>query len=254
MRLAGLALSLLLPSLAVAGPISLKTTDGVTLSADASGNGTHGVVLLHADDGDRKVWSELAETLAKSDCTVVAVDLRGHGASKGTLDDAAYPKMVEDARAAITYLEGKGVKDLHIVGAELGANLALAATAAIDDVDTVTLMSPALSAKGLKVSAALGGIGRRPVLAVASRDDASGARAAQLIHDKATGPKHLAIYDGSAKGHRMLNTAPALEGLVLSWVNGSFLQADDPRGATGAAVETEIEEIETTGERFEDRE
>jgi hypothetical protein len=91
------------------------------------------------------------------------------------------------------------------------------------------------------------------VLLVASRDDAAGARAAQLIHDKATGPKHLAIFDGNAKGRRLLNTAPALEGLMLSWINGSFLQADDPRGASGAAVETEIEEIETTGERFEDR-
>jgi len=253
MRLAGLLLTLLLPSFASAGQISLKTTDGIMLSADTSGSGKHGVVLLHEDGGDRKAWADLAETLAKSDCLVVALDLRGHGASKGTLDDASYPKMVEDARAAITWLEGKGVEDVHLVGAEFGANLALAATAAMEEVDTVTLLSPALSAKGLKVSSALGGLGQRPVLAVASRDDPSGARAAQLIHQKATGPKHLAIYDGNAKGHRMLNTAAELQGLMLSWVNGSFLQADDPRSASGAAVETEVEEIETTGERFEDK-
>jgi len=253
MRIAGLLVSLLLPSTALAGTLSLQTTDGLTLSAESSGSGTHGVVLLHAAGGDRSVWTDLADTLSKSDCRVVALDLRGHGASPGTLDDAAYPSMLEDARAAITWLESKGVEDIHLVGAEFGANLALSAAAAIDSVDTVSLLSPTLSAKGLKVSSALGGIGQRPVLAVASRDDAAGARAAQLIHGKATGAKHLAIYDGNAKGHRLLNTAPALEGLVLSWVNGSFLQADDPRRASGAAVETDIEEIETTGERFEDR-
>jgi pimeloyl-ACP methyl ester carboxylesterase len=253
MRLAGLFLSLLLPSLAVAAPVTLKTTDGIMLSADAQGSGKHGVVLLHEEGGDKGVWGELAATLAKNDCVVVAIDLRGHGASKGTLDDAAYAKMVEDVRAALTWLEGKDVADVNLVGAGFGANLALSATAAIPEVTTTTLLSPALSAHGLKVSTALTGLGQRPVLLVASRDDAGAARAAQLIYDKATGPKHLAIYDGNAQGHRMLNTAPALEGLLLSWVNGSFLQADDPRRATGAAVETEIEEIETTGERFEDK-
>jgi len=253
MRLAGLFFSLLLPSLAAAAPITLKTTDGVVLSADVQGSGTHGVVLLHEDGGNKEAWKELAETLGKNDCVVISLDLRGHGASKGTLDEAAYPKMVEDVRAAITWLESKHVADVNLVGAELGANLALSATAAIPEVTTVTLLSPSLSSHGLKVSSALANLGQRPILLVASRDDASSARAAQLIHDKATGPKHLALYDGNAKGRRMLNTAPALEGLMLSWVNGSFLQANDPRRATSAAVETEIEEIETTGERFEDK-
>lgn len=254
MRIAGMMiLAALIPAAASAGTLTLKTTDGVTIAAESYGSGQHGVVLLHEDGSDRSGWAELATTLAKNDCLVVAVDLRGHGASKGTIDDESYPKMVADAKAALTWLDGKGVKDVSVVGAEFGANLALAVAAANPDVDSVALLSPALSAKGLRVSSALEGLGARPVLLIATRDDPASARAASLIHDKAAGPKHLAVYDGNAKGRKMLNTAPALEGLLLSWINGSFLQADDPRAATGAAVETEIDDIETTGERFEDK-
>jgi pimeloyl-ACP methyl ester carboxylesterase len=254
MRLAGmLFVAALLPSAAFAGSLSLRTTDGQTIAAESTGTGSHGVVLIHEDAGDKSGWTDLAATLAKNDFTVVAIDLRGHGASKGTLDDASYPKMVADVQSAITWLNGRGVKDVALVGAELGANLALATAAANPDVDTLALLSPSLSAKGVRVSTALDSLGQRPVLLVASRDDAGAARAAALIYDKATGAKHLAVYDGNAAGRRMLNTAPALEGLLLSWLNGSFLQADDPRAASGAAVQTDVEAIETTGERFEDK-
>jgi pimeloyl-ACP methyl ester carboxylesterase len=238
---------------ALAGPLQLKTTDGVAIAAESWGTGKHGVVLLHEEGADHKGWSDLATGLAKVDFTVVAVDLRGHGASGGTLDEAAWPKMVADAGAGITWLESKGIDDIHVVGAEFGANLALATAAANKSVDSVVLLSPSLSAKGLKVSASMEQLNRRPLLVVASQDDTTGARAAQLIADQTSGAKHVAIYPGNTKGRRMLNTAPDLEALMVSWMSGSFLRSNDPRAANSAAVETEVEEIETTGERFEDR-
>ncbi len=238
---------------AYAGSFMLRTTDGVDISAESWGSGSHGVVLIHADGDDRSGWADFAATLAQNDFRVVAVDLRGHGQTGGTIADDDYPKMVADVAAAVTWLDGKGVKDVGLVGAELGANLALAALAADPDVDTAVMLSPSLSAKGVRVSSALDKIGRRPVLLVASKLDSSGSRAAGLIEGKATGPKHLALYDGTAAGRKMLNTAPELEGLMVSWLNGTFLQASDSRAASHAEVDTEVEEIETTGERFEDK-
>lgn len=236
-----------------AGPLQLKTTDGVALAAETWGTGSHGVLLLHEEGGSKAVWKPFAEKLAKNDFVVVAVDLRGHGSSGGTLDDAAWGKMVADAQAGITWLEGKGVTDIGVVGSEFGANLALATLAANKDVDTAVLLSPALSAHGFKVSAALEQVARRPLLVVATQEDTSGARAAQLIANETDGAKHLVIYPGAARGQKILNTAGELEGLMLSWLNGTFLRTEDPRAANRGAVETTVDEIETTGERFEDK-
>jgi len=252
-RLPWIALACTLPSFAWAGSMQLRTTDGHTVSAESWGTGPHGVVLIHEDGGDRAGWSDLAATLSQNQFRVVAIDLRGHGATGGTIAEEDYPKMVADVAAAVTWLDSKGVDDVGLVGAELGANLALATMAANQDIDTAVLLSPSLSANGVRVSGALDKLGRRPLLLVASKQDSSGARAASLISDKAAGPKHLALYDGTAAGRRMLNTAPELEGLVVSWLNGTFLQANDPQAASRGQVDTKVDEIETSGERYEDR-
>ena len=240
-------------SAATAGTLQLKTVDGVTLAAESWGSGTHGVLLLHEAGATREVWRPFAEKLAKNDFVVVAVDLRGHGASGGTRDDTDWTKLVADAQAGLTWLESKGVADIGVVGSEQGANLAFATLAANRQVDTAVLLSPSLSANGLKVSAALEQVARRPLLIVATQEDSSGARAAQLIAEKTDGAKHLVLYPGNTRGQRMLNAAAELEGLMISWLNGSFLRTQDPRAANHAAVETAVDDVETTGERFEDK-
>jgi len=251
-RLPWIALGCALSPIALAGSLQLRTTDGHDIAAESWGTGPHGVVLIHEDGGDRSGWEDLAGTLAQNQFRVIAVDLRGHGASGGEITDDDYPDMVADVAAAVTWLDSKGVEDVGLVGSELGANLALAAMAANQDIDTAVLLSPSLSAKGVRVSSAIDSLGRRPLLLVASIQDSSGSRAAKLIEGKATGPKHLALFDGTASGRRMLNTAPELEGLLVSWLNGTFLQANDPQAASRAAVDTEVDEIETSGERYED--
>lgn len=238
---------------ALAGPLMLRTTDGVDVAAESWGNGKHGVVLIHGDGEDRSGWADFAGRLAQNDFTVIAIDLRGHGKTGGALAETDYPKMVADVAAAVTWLDSKKVADVGLVGSELGANLALATLAANADIDTAVMLTPSLSAHGVKVSSSLEKIGQRPVLLVASKADSGGSRAAGLIEGKATGPKHLALYDGNATGRKMLNTAPELEGLMVSWLNGTFLQATDSRAAQRAEVDTEVDEIETTGERFEDK-
>jgi len=247
----GLGVSLATPALA--GTLQLRTTDGKSVAAESWGSGPHGVVLIHEDGGDRTGWKDLASTLAQNQFLVVAVDLRGHGATGGTITDDDYPKMVADVGAAVTWLDSKGVEDVGLVGAELGANLALATMAANQDIDTAVLLSPALSANGVRVSSALAALGRRPLLLVATKQDTGGSRAATLISDKTTGPKHLAVYEGNATGRRILNSAAELEGLVVSWLNGSFLQANDPEAASRGQVDTKVDEIETSGERYEDK-
>lgn len=240
-------------STAAAGEVSLTTSDGVSLASEDWGAGAEGVLLVHDEGRSRQDWSTLAPRLATNGFRVLALDLRGHGGSSAAA--AEYSKMSADVIAGIGWLEAQGVSRIHLVGAAFGANLVLSAAHQSALVSDVVVLSPQLNAQGLKVSSVLANYGERSLLAVASEDDTLSTRAATYLIGQTTGPKHLQLYAAAGSGARMLNGAPDLETLVLSWLNGTFLRSMDPTAAQQANVKTgELQQIETTGTRLEDRE
>src|SRR5688500_7110769 len=57
------------------------TVDGVRIHYLRWGDGPSTIVVLHPNSHCAGVWTPLAERLAGDEFTVIAVDLRGHGAS-----------------------------------------------------------------------------------------------------------------------------------------------------------------------------
>ncbi|MBX2797204.1 MAG: alpha/beta hydrolase [Myxococcales bacterium] len=239
-----------------AGTVSLDTPDDVRLTAQSWGRSGDGVLLLHAEGRDRQDWATLAPRLAANGFRVLALDLRGHGESRlaGSLEDEDFVRMSADVVAGIRWLEARGAARVHLVGAALGANLALH-TAANDPLDgSMVLLSPQLNAHGMKVSAEVPKLRDTSVLVVASQEDTLSARAAAYLAERAPVPTHLQLYQGAGVGARMLNGAPDLESLVLSWLNGTFLSSRDPTAAQQAAVKSgDLQSIEATGTKLEDR-
>ena len=251
------AILLLVASSASAGTVRLTTSDGVSITAEDWGAGTKGVLLVHDDGRSLQDWTTLAPRIASNGFRVLALDLRGHGASAaaGKPADAEYPKLLADVAAGVAWLQSKGATEVHVVGAALGANLVLNEAAGNQAITNVVLLSPQLNAKGLKVSDAIATYGERPLLVVASQDDTLSAKAASYLEQKAGGPKHLQLYPSAGSGARMLNAAPDLESLVLSWVNGSFLAATNGLSATEADLKSgDLGQLDTKGTRLEDRE
>ena len=234
------------------GAVKLKTSDGLTLSGTEYGTGAKGVVLVHAAGRSATDWAPFAAKLASTGFHVVALDLRGHGASHPPVaaGDADWALMVNDVAAAAGFLRTKGATQVSLVGAELGANLVLNAAAADAEIRTVVLLSPALSAEGVKVSPAIDTYGARPILLVAGADDAASARAAALLEPKARGPKALELLEGAGAGVVMFNRSGGLEGTVIGWLNGSWQTTADGQSQLKAA---NVNEIETTGTKIEDR-
>lgn len=141
--------------------ITFPTFDGVDLQGDwyPSNKTTKAptALLVHKLGADRKQLTAVAEELQKQDFAVLALDLRGHGASTtvdpnlfwkvpanaraGSMakspktidfknfDRSYYPFLINDLAAAKYFLEKKNnarecnVNDLVIVGAEDGATL-----------------------------------------------------------------------------------------------------------------------------------
>ncbi len=244
---------LLIAGSAHAGTVKLKAADNVAISGVESGTGAKGVVLIHGDGRSAADWANFATKLASQGFHVVALDLRGHGASPqpAPLTDADWPKMVADVDAAAAYLRTKGAKEIVLVGADVGASLALNAAAKDPGITSVVMLSPTVTAHGVKVSDALATYGQRPLMLVAATGDTMSAKAASLLEPKAMGPKTLQLLEGSGSGVQLLNIDAGLQGTLIGWLNGSWRVSVAPKPEDKLKTGT-VQDINSTGTRLED--
>jgi pimeloyl-ACP methyl ester carboxylesterase len=203
---------------------SLITDDGVALVAtfypSYFGKDAVPIILLHGYKGNRRDFDELALYLQELGHAVIAPDLRGHGDSKrqtrrGTTvnldasrlrkeDFLAMAGKGGDIEAVKRFLMGRNnaaelnIEKLCVVGAEMGATLALA-WAVTDwnwaplstgkqgqDVKALVLISPEASFKGIPISVPLKfpPIQRElSMMLVAGTGDSSATRDATKIHN-----------------------------------------------------------------------
>jgi alpha-beta hydrolase superfamily lysophospholipase len=145
--------------------VVLRTEDGWTLSGDyrAPRRGGTVVILAHGVGSSKSEWASLAEALSRRGVGTLALDLRGHGASrKGPAGERGYddfdatgewPKAVGDLLAADKWLRGRGFANRRIAfgGASIGANLAAAAAARLRCRTFVVLLSPGVDYHGVRL-------------------------------------------------------------------------------------------------------
>lgn len=250
----GLLLGMIGASPAWAGPVTVTTADGVKIAGVESGTGARGVVLIHSAEKSSEEWSIFAQKLSSTGFHVLNIDLRGHGKSSppGLPAEGEWGKLSQDVAASVLWLKSKGATEVSLIGSQLGANLALVEASTDPGVKEIVLFSTALSANGVKVGQAIVDYGARPIFLVAGAEDQSGAKAATLLHDKATGLKTLHLVADSGKGPTLLNKDPALEGKIIAFLN----QAINQKAVENAADQLkagEVKEIKTEGVLFEDR-
>jgi len=91
------------------------------------------VVFVHMMPATKESWNLLADQLQQEGYAGFAIDLRGHGGSDGGPDgytrfsDAEHQESLRDIDAAIDVLKGLGAREerITLIGASIGANLAL---------------------------------------------------------------------------------------------------------------------------------
>ena len=248
--------SFLFASTAHAADVTLKTSDGVRVHAEyKEGKGTTGVVLVHMLKRSSKDWRFFADKLNSAGMHTVAVDLRHHGANvpdgaSTEIPEEAYGLMRHDVEAAVKHLRDKGCTEVAIVGASIGANLALLVAADDPEITNVVLLSPGLDYKGVSTESAIETYGERPVLIVVSKEDQYSARSGLLLDSMARGYHVLEIYDGAGHGTKMLNREPSLESLLISWLNGSYRLDAEGVGAGGGIQAGDQSTIETEGKKL----
>jgi dienelactone hydrolase len=190
------------------------------------------VILLHMYQGSQKQWQSGAKHLQAKGFSVLTYDLRGFGKSKKTkagetlnwksFTEEDYQLMIKDLGHAVEFLSTRPrVKKnwIGLVGADLGANIAL--SYAVDDerIKSVVLVSANRNYQGIKIWDTILAYGKRPVMFCVTKKDVAPAHTSNKLHQKALGKKELKLYkQGSGHGTEILNANVGLIEDITAWL------------------------------------
>jgi alpha-beta hydrolase superfamily lysophospholipase len=217
------------PQAAAAGrPVTVPAADGVMLAGqlyEAAARPAPGVVLVHMRARTRGDWDDVAQQLEAAGLTVLAIDLRGHGASGGSA--ASLSDMVPDLRAAVQWLSSRPAvrpDAIGMVGASLGANLALLAAADQPLVRAVAVISPSLDYRGLRVGPdVMKKLSGRGVWLAASSEDPYALRTLKELTADASMPRDQQLSSVPAHGTSLLTADKDLARALVDWLRQRLL-------------------------------
>lgn len=162
--------------------ITLISSDGMKLVGTyRHTNQDRLAILLHMMPATKESWDAIAEKLLEHGYASLAFDQRGHGESTmdGTLDYKTFtPEQQQqkrlDLEAVLTWAHEQGFDDacIILIGASIGANLAIRALAEHHDLPLAIALSPGLDYRGVKTDDAIQSLApNQKVVLVASDDD-----------------------------------------------------------------------------------
>ena len=204
--------------------VTFRAEDGTTISGtwyEPSSRPAPAVILVHMLGRSRQDWDDVAERLTAAGIGALAIDLRGHGESANgpTGEGGSYSAMTQDVAAAARFLRTKAEvvpSRIGILGASIGASLAVLDAASDPAVASLALLSPSLDYRGLRIEAAARKYGNRPMLLVASDDDAYARRSVADLQKTGT-PRELVQLSGAGHGTNMLRRSPELGYTLVEW-------------------------------------
>ena len=212
--------------------VRIVTSDGWQLAAwyyAPKRDNAPGVILLHQRGADKSSWGVLPVKLLAEDFAVLAIDLRGHGESVdpqgksvalAALHEADYLAMLNDVAAAREYISAQqhvNGERVAIIGASIGANLAIMYASTDRRVRTTACLSPGLDYYGLKPMEYLEGYGKRALYLVAAKgDEYAYSSCEQLAAQALADPVSFRKFEGKAHGTALLTAETGLADTIVS--------------------------------------
>src|SRR3989338_1318749 len=226
--------------------ITFQTSDGVMIVGTYvnAGESAPQALLLHMMPATKESYAAFAEKLRAAGISSLAIDFRGHGESvkKSTdnslpagkagsqftvLDyqnftDAEQQAKILDVRAAVDWLVKKysaHKNKIAIVGASIGANLALQYLMENPEVPVAVLLSPGLDYRGIKIEplARVLKLNQALYLAASADDPESFSAIAKLA--QVTPAKHITKeFQHAGHGTTMFENEPEFMDEVAKWI------------------------------------
>lgn len=182
--------------------VMFQTEDGVTLGGTLFGQGNASVVLSHMYPTDQTSWHTFARALAEKGYLALAYDFRGYGKSGG---EKRIDRIDRDVRAAAAFLRGQGAQRIVLIGASMGGMVSAKVAGSIGASGLIVISGPQ-SFQGLSVTEDDLKSFKGPSLWIGSRGDLATV-STEAMHALANEPKTIHIYDGSAHGTYIFDTA-----------------------------------------------
>ena len=169
-------------------------------------------ILLHGLGSDHKEWKEFSRTLEAAGWGYLAYDARGHGGSsadkKGNPVSYRYfinewSKMVPDLGLAVKFLKRNRISDRRIivVGASLGANVALSYCAGNPAIPILVMLSPGIEYATIRTPEAINEYGDRRLVISASPQDTYAYRSSKLLMNKVSNRNKTLFIEGEGALH-----------------------------------------------------
>lgn len=203
--------------------VTIRADDGTTITAtwyEPAIRPAPAVIMVHMLGRSRRDWDGVGQQFGSAGIGALAIDLRGHGESGNPAGDSPdHAVMVQDVAAARRFLSTRGdviPSKIGILGASLGASLAVLEAASDPAIASLALLSPSLDYRGLRIEAAAKKYGNRPMLLVSSDDDGYARRTVADLQ-KTGAPREVMQLSGAGHGTNMLRRAPELEYSLLDW-------------------------------------
>jgi len=187
------------------------------------------VILLHQAGSSRQEWDFIVPELLGLGYRVLALDLRGHGASTPAAKDkrSFYPKLFTDPLLApadltvvIDWLRVRRDVDysrIAIIGGSVGANLAISAAVRKEVRTAVALSGHNENAQKLAGNPA--SFAPRRVFYIAAAGEPGRVNHAEALYAASQYPKRVAVLAGSdAHGASILKEDRRLGKAVLAWL------------------------------------
>jgi alpha-beta hydrolase superfamily lysophospholipase len=220
--------------------ISFKTIDDVEIVGDwVTAPTTIGaVILLPMMPVTRQIWGAFQRTLARRGLASLAIDLRGHGESiRGpegvTLDykkfsEDEHRSSLQDVRGAYDWLRARGIESARIVvvGASIGANLALQFLTDEPELSAVAMLSPGDDYHGVTtLDIAEQVLPHQSVwMAASAGDDDDSMRTVDVLSNIfVVDQKVVEKLRGAGHGTKMLDTDVALAERLADWLRDRVL-------------------------------
>jgi alpha-beta hydrolase superfamily lysophospholipase len=210
--------------------VTLQTKDGRKIAGDFfdTVNPKGLVVYLHMMPATKESYSELAKKLQDEGYAGLAIDFRGHGASEGgpegylKFSDSQHQEKISDVSTAVEFIFGKhpGLP-LALVGASIGANLALQFGVNDEKINKIALLSPGLNYRGIGVKNFITKLSEsKNVFMAASRDDNYAAECVEELYGLIPEgvKKQKVIFNDAGHGTVMFERHPELEENIINFI------------------------------------
>jgi len=218
--------------LAEARDVEISSPDGFELAGTLwqEDGSEPGLLLLHQCNLDRSMYDDLGTDLSMAGFRVLAIDLRGLGASTDASYDLtrssteedwsrAKAKFPEDVEAAYRFLGEQGEGTIvGALGASCGGNEVLTLAKAHSELRLLGFFSTKLSP--VEIRDLLQTSGRLKLLITSKGDSA--VQAAGTLAYRARSTSTLLLYEGSSHGYPLLEENPDLATKIVHWYQGSL--------------------------------